>query len=96
MSVHPTSAATVPNWSIWGCVYNSAQNALGLERVKKMVTFCCNGRAKAVDQDGFGLLLSVVEGEVDEGTEREVEGARVADVIEGQGADRGQVSATSA
>jgi hypothetical protein len=94
MSVHPISTATIPNWSIWGCVHNSAQNALVLERVKKMVTFCCNGRAKAVDQDGFGLLLSVVEGEVDEGTERDVEGAGVADVIEGHGADRGKVSTT--
>jgi hypothetical protein len=45
----------------------SAQNALGLERAKKMFTFQFNVRAKAVDQDDIGLLLSVVEGEVVEG-----------------------------
>jgi hypothetical protein len=60
MSVHPTSAATERNWSLWGRVYTSARNALGLERAKKMITFCFNDRAKAVDQDDFGLLLSVV------------------------------------
>jgi hypothetical protein len=63
MSVHPTSAATERNWSLWGRVCTSARNALGLERAKKMITFCFNDRAKAVDQDDFGLLLSAVEGD---------------------------------
>jgi hypothetical protein len=61
-----------------------------------MITFCFNDRAKAVDQDDFGLLLSVVEGEVVEGTERQCEGAGAADVIEGQGSDKVQMSSTSA
>jgi hypothetical protein len=30
MSVQPTSAATERNWSLWGRVYTSARNALGL------------------------------------------------------------------
>jgi hypothetical protein len=44
-----------------------------------MITFCFNDRAKAVDQDDFGLLLSVVEGEVVEGlreTRRRAWGSR--------------------
>jgi hypothetical protein len=49
MSVHPTSAATEQNWLLLGRVYTSARNALGLERAKKMITFCFNDRAKAVD-----------------------------------------------
>jgi hypothetical protein len=61
-----------------------------------MITFCFNDRAKAVDQDDFGLLLSVVEGEVVEGTGRKGEGAGAADVIEGQGSDKVQMSSTSA
>jgi hypothetical protein len=32
-----------------------------------MITFCFNGRAKAFNQDDFGLLLSVVEGEAVKG-----------------------------
>jgi hypothetical protein len=72
MGVHPTSAATERNWSLWGRVHTSARNALGLERAKKMITFCFNDRAKAVDQDDFGLLLSVVEGEVVEVTGEQV------------------------
>jgi hypothetical protein len=93
MSVHPTSAATERNWSLWGRVYTSA---LGLERAKKMITFCFNDGAKAVDQDDFGLLLSAVEGEVVEGTGRNGEGAGAADLIEGQGSDEAQMSSTSA
>jgi hypothetical protein len=41
----------------------------GLGASKEMVTFQLNDLAKAADQDDFGLLLSVVEGEVDEGTQ---------------------------
>jgi hypothetical protein len=62
LSLHPTSAATERNWSLWGRVYTSARNALGLERAKKLIMFCFNNRFKLVSQDEFGLLLSVVEG----------------------------------
>jgi hypothetical protein len=61
-----------------------------------MITFCLNDRAKAVDQDDFGLLLSVVEGEFLEVTRRHGEGAGAADLIEGQGPDKVQMSSTSA
>jgi hypothetical protein len=44
-----------------------------------MITSCFNDRAKAVDQDDFGLWLSVVEGEVVEGTGRQGNGAGHAD-----------------
>jgi hypothetical protein len=36
---------------------------LGIERAKKLITFCFNDRAHRNDQDDFNLLLSVVEGE---------------------------------
>jgi hypothetical protein len=65
-----------------------------LERAKKMDAFCFTDRAKAVDQDDFGLLLSVVEGEVDEGTGGQAEGAG-ADMIEGEGSDEIGMSSTS-
>jgi hypothetical protein len=61
---------------------------------KKKITFCFSDGAKAVDQDDFGLLLSAVEGEVVEGTGRH--GAGAADLIEGQGSDKAQMSSTSA
>jgi hypothetical protein len=53
-----------------------------------MNTFFYDERAKAVDQDDFGLLLSVVEGEDVEGTGRQDEGAGAAALIEGQGSDK--------
>jgi hypothetical protein len=62
----------------------------------EMITSRFNDRAKTVDQDDFGLWLSVVEGEVVEGTGRQGEGAGAADLIEGQGSDKVQVSSTSA
>jgi hypothetical protein len=62
LSLHPTSAATERNWSLWGRVYTSARNALGLKRAKKLIVFCFNSWFKLVSQDDFGLLLSVVEG----------------------------------
>jgi hypothetical protein len=40
-----------------------------------MIAFCFNDCEKAVDQDEFGLLLSVVEGKIDEGTRGHAEGA---------------------
>jgi hypothetical protein len=64
LSVHPTSAATERNWALWGRVYTSARNALGLERAKKLITFCFNSRAQEASMEDFALLLSVVEDEV--------------------------------
>jgi hypothetical protein len=94
MSVQPMCTATERNWSLWGRVYTSARHALGLER--NWLLFGANDRAKAVDQDAFGLLLSVVDGEVIEGTGRQVEGVGAVDVIEGKGSDKVQVSSNSA
>jgi hypothetical protein len=62
LSIHP-SAASERSWSLWGRVYTSSRNALGLERAKALITFCFNDRCRKVDQQDFGLLLSVVEGE---------------------------------
>jgi hypothetical protein len=58
-----------------------------------MIPFCFNDRAKA-DQDDFGLLLSVVEGEIDEGSGGPAEGAG-ADEIEVEGSDKIEISSTS-
>jgi hypothetical protein len=74
------------------CIYFIA----GLVASKKMITLCFNVGGKAVDQDDFGLLLSAVEGEVIEGTGRHGEGAGAADLIEGSGSDKAQMSSTSA
>jgi hypothetical protein len=63
LSIHPASAATERNWSLWGRVYTSARNALGLERAKALIMFCFNDRCNVTDQQDFNLLLSVVEGE---------------------------------
>jgi hypothetical protein len=63
LCLHATSAATERNWSLWGREYTSARNALGLERAKKLITFCFNDRAEVQDQNDFALLLSVIEGE---------------------------------
>jgi hypothetical protein len=38
---------------------------LGIERAKRLITFCFHDRANRTDQDDFDLLLSVVEGEVE-------------------------------
>jgi hypothetical protein len=65
--IHPTSASTERNWSLWGRVYMVARNALGLERAKALITVCFNDRCQVTDQRDFKLLLSVVENEfVDE------------------------------
>jgi hypothetical protein len=63
LSIHPTSAATERNWSLWGRVYTAARNTLGLERAKALIMFCFNDRCQRTDQQDFKLLLSVVEGE---------------------------------
>jgi hypothetical protein len=74
------------------CIHFSA----GLGASKNMKTFGINDGAKAVDQDDFRLLLSAVEGEVVEGTGRNGAGAGAADLLEGQGSDKAQMSSTSA
>jgi hypothetical protein len=38
---------------------------LGIERAKRLITFCFNDRAHRTNQGDFNLLLSVVEGEVE-------------------------------
>jgi hAT family C-terminal dimerisation region len=65
LSVHGTSAATERNWALWGRLYTASRNQLGMERAKKLITFCFNSRAEAPRTDDFGLLLSVVEGSAD-------------------------------
>ena len=37
---------------------------MGLDRAKKLITFCFNGRATIKSDDDFHLLLSVIEGDV--------------------------------
>jgi hypothetical protein len=65
MYLHSTSAATERNWSLWGRVYTASRSRLGIERAKRLITFCFNDRAHRTDQDHFKLLLSGVEGEVE-------------------------------
>jgi hypothetical protein len=61
LSMHATSAASERNWALWGRVYGASRNALGMERAKKLITFCFNSRAEKARVDDFGLLLSVME-----------------------------------
>jgi hypothetical protein len=65
LSMHATSAASERNWALWGRVYGASRNALGMERAKKLITFCFNSRAEGARVDDFGLLLSVVENTAD-------------------------------
>jgi hypothetical protein len=65
LSMHATSAASERNWALWGRVYGASRNALGMERAKKLITFCFNSRAEKASVDDFGLLLSVVENTAD-------------------------------
>lgn len=60
MACHATTCATERNWSLWGRVYTSARNALGLERAKKMIAICTNSRMHV--EDAFAVSLSVIEG----------------------------------
>jgi hypothetical protein len=73
LSMHPTSASTERNWALWGRVYTSTRNALGLERAKKLITFCFNSRAQKVDMQDIALLLSVVENDVQVGQGQDAE-----------------------
>jgi hypothetical protein len=61
LSMHPTSASTERNWSLWGRVYTAARNALSLERARKMITFCFNSRAQTASMEDFDLLLDTIE-----------------------------------
>jgi hAT family C-terminal dimerisation region len=65
LSVHPTSASTERNWSLWGRVFVASRNALGLERAKKLIMFCFNSRAQDASMQDLALCLDVVENEVD-------------------------------
>jgi hypothetical protein len=62
LCVHGTSCTTERNWALWGRVYASSRNALGMERAKKLIAFCFNNRAEVPKTDDSGLLLSVVQG----------------------------------
>jgi hypothetical protein len=92
MSVLSTSAATERSWSLWGHVYTSARNALGLERAKKMITFCSMNMQRLL----IRMTLGACWGELVEGTGRQGEGAGAADLIEGQGSESVIMSSTSA
>jgi hypothetical protein len=85
LSTHATSAATERNWALRGRVYGASRNALGMERAKKLITFCFNSRAEVASVDDFGLLLSVVENTA--GTE---------DVLAAEAGDNSHVTDTTA
>jgi hypothetical protein len=65
LCVHPTSASTERNWSLWGRVFVASRNALGLERAKKLIMFCYNSRAQDASMQDLALCLDVVENNVD-------------------------------
>jgi hypothetical protein len=65
LSMHASSAATERNWALWGRVYGASRNAPGMERAKKLITFCFNSRAEVASVDDYGLLLRVVENTAD-------------------------------
>jgi hypothetical protein len=95
MSVHSTCAATERNGWLWGRVYTSVRNALGLKRAEESITSSSMTVRMLLIRMTFGLLLSVVEGGLLKGTGWQVDEAEAADVIEGQGSDK-EVSSTSA
>ena len=45
-------------------MFTAARSRLGLERAKKLITFCFNDRAAIKNDDDFHLLLSVIEVDV--------------------------------
>jgi hypothetical protein len=59
LCVHPTSASTERNWSLWGRVFVASRNALGLERAKKLIMFCYNSRAQDASMQDLALCLDV-------------------------------------
>jgi hypothetical protein len=61
LAAHSTSSSAERNWTLWGRVYTSARTALGLERAKKLITFCFNDHCRVADQNDFHLLLETVE-----------------------------------
>ena len=42
-------------------MYTTARTALGLERTKKLITFCFNDRCRVSKQNDFHILLEIVE-----------------------------------
>jgi hAT family C-terminal dimerisation region len=60
LAMHPTSASTERNWSLWGRVYTAARNALSLDRARKITTFCFNSRAQGASMDDIDLILETI------------------------------------
>jgi hypothetical protein len=65
LSVHPTSCSTERNWGLWVRIYTACRNRLGMERAKKMITFCFNNRAMTADSADFALNPAIIEGDTD-------------------------------
>ena len=61
MGMHPTSASTERNWSLWGRVYTAARNALSLDRARKIITFCFHSRAQKASMTDIDLILDTIE-----------------------------------
>ena len=61
LSCHATTCATERSWSLWGRVYTSSRNALGVDRAKR-ITICANTRT--LKESDFAVLIAVVENDV--------------------------------
>ena len=61
MGMHPSSASTERNWSLWGRVYTAARNALSLDRARKIITFCFNYRAQKASMADTDSILDTIE-----------------------------------
>ena len=61
LTARSISTSSERNWALWGRVYTSARTALGLERAKKLITFCFNDRCRVNEQNDFHMLLETVE-----------------------------------
>ena len=59
---HATTCATERNWSLWGRVYTSSRNRLGIERAKKMIAICTNTKQRSGDD--FAVALAVIDGNI--------------------------------
>ena len=46
---------------MWGRVYSTSRNALGMEQAKKMIAICTN--TKHTTEDDLSIFLAVIEGE---------------------------------
>ena len=51
LSIHATTAVAERNWSIWGQLYQSQRNQLGIEKAEKMVFVKAN-----IDDVDAGVL----------------------------------------